>query len=253
VVRSAELIATRMTVLVATLIAAGPLAGCATTQQEAARLQLNSARIRASAYAVKVTRRDPAVAVRTVELIDGGTRSAVLVVIHNRMAAPISDLTISIGTRGPSGARRYLNAIAGLPYFGDHIPAIPAHGTLNWIFTIGRRLRAGTRLFALVGAPPSAVAARPPSLPRISAALVRSTVVTAAAAELSLEVRNHSAVPQYQLPVYAFVRRGGSYLAAGSATIAHLTRNASTTLSLRLLGVSKGARVVIQTPPTIFQ
>ncbi len=243
----------RAAVLVATLIAAGPLAGCATTQQEAVRLQLNGARIRAGEQAVRVTRPDPAVAVRTVELIDGATRSAVLVVIHNRTAGPISDLPISIGARGSSGALSYLNAIPGLPYFGDHLPAIPAHGTLHWIFTAARRLPDGVRLFALVGTPPSATATRPRSLPMISAVLIGSTTVTVNSSELSLDVRNRSGVPQYQLPVYAFVQRGGRYLAAGDATIAHLSSNASTTLSLRLLGVWNGARVQIETPPTIFQ
>ncbi|MGO9901575.1 MAG: hypothetical protein ACLP0J_18250 [Solirubrobacteraceae bacterium] len=251
--RSVELIGTRAGALVAALVAAGPLAGCATTQQEAARLQLNSARIRSSAHAVRVTRADPAVAVRTVQLIDGVTRSAVLVVIHNHTAQPISDLPISIGTRGAGGALRYLNAIAGLPYFGDHIPAISAHGTLHWIFTMARRLPGGVRLFALVGAPPSVTATRPRSLPMISAALIASTTVTVSSSDLSLDVRNRSGVPQYQLPVYAFVQRGSRYLAAGVATVAHLSSNASTTLHLRLLGALKDARLQIQTPPTIFQ
>jgi hypothetical protein len=71
--------------------------------------------------------------------------------------------------------------------------------------------------------------------------------------KLFLVVRNLSGVPQYQLPVYAFVQRGSRYLAAGGAIIAHLTSDASTSLRLRLLGDAAGARVQIETPPSIFQ
>ncbi|MGO9973562.1 MAG: hypothetical protein ACLP01_12310 [Solirubrobacteraceae bacterium] len=250
---SAERICDGAIVALAALLAAGLLAGCATTQQEAARLQLNSARIRASAAAVRVTREDPQLAVGPVELIRGAARCAVLVVIRNRTDRPLSDLPVSVGIRDSRGAPRYLNAIAGLPYFGAHVAGIAAHGTLRWVFTTARLLPAHARPFARVGFAQPGLAPAPRLLPAIDAVRIRSTALGGDSSELSLVVRNLSGVPQYQLPVYAFVQRGRTYLAAGGAMIAHLASDASTTLRLRLLGASGGARVQVEAPPTIFQ
>ena len=95
----------RRAAVLTVLLAAGPLAGCATTQQEAARLQLNSARIRASEVAVVVHKAGPAVVAGAVAMITGTAGSAVLVVVRNRTRSPIGDLPISVGILAAGGAR----------------------------------------------------------------------------------------------------------------------------------------------------
>ncbi len=250
--RSAERNRARRAAVVTVLLAAGPLAGCATTQQEAARLQLNSARIRASEVSVVVQSRDPAVASDPPALITGAAGSAILVAVRNLEASPVSDLPISVGIISADGTRDYLNATAGLPYFDTHLPGVPERGSLRWVFTTARRLPARARLFALVGEGPAPGASHPQTLPAISARIHPSSE-RANVSTLSLVVHNLSGVPQYQLPVYAFVRRGSRYLAAGGAIIAHLTSDHSTKLQLRLLGDASGAPVQVETPPSIFQ
>ncbi len=242
----------RRAAVLTVLLAAGPLAGCATTQQEAARLQLNSARIRASEVAVVVHKAGPAVVAGAVAMITGTAGSAVLVVVRNRTRSPIGDLPISVGILAAGGARAYLNATAGLPYFDTHLPGVPARGSLRWVFTTARRLPARARPFALIGPAQAPGASYPQTLPAISAR-IRSSSARDNISTLSLVVHNLSGVPQYQLPVYAFVRRGSRYLAAGGALIAHLTSDASTKLQLRLLGDDFGASVQVETPPSIFQ
>ena len=177
------------------------LAGCATTQQEAARLRVNSARDRASALTVRVNGTNPSVAVQAVKLISGSHGSAVVVRLRNRLAHPISDLPISVGVLGRSGHRRYLNGTAGADYFLTHIPAIGPGGVLDWVFTTSRPLARGARPFAAVGPKPPPEVVAPRSLPRI--AVTASALAAGAGQRVRLTVRNLSSVPQYQLQVYA--------------------------------------------------
>ena len=231
--------------------AAGPLAGCSTTQQAAARLQLNDARIRASEVATVVTRSDPSVRIGSVSLISGRGRTAVLVVIHNLTSKPISDLPISVGIRA-AGKRVYLNAVAGLPYFASHLPGVAAGGTLRWVFTTARRLATGARPFALVGSAPRPLPTIVGSLPQITARVLASGAAAHRSADLRLVVQNLSSVPQYQLQVYAYARGRHRYLAAGSTSIVSLNGDSSTTVQIRLTGPPDRGAVQVQASATIY-
>jgi hypothetical protein len=232
---------------------AAAAAGCATTQQEAARLQLNSARIRASELPVRVTRGNPAVVVASVTLVPAGSRHAVVVVLRNPAAAPITDLPISVGIRARSGTRTYLNDRAGLPYFSAHIPSIPGDGSLTWVLMTARPLPHGAHPFATVGFPPSPPLSDPSTLPRISAAAVTHGQSSGAGnGTLQLNLVNASGVPQYELQVYAVARRGRRIVAAAATTVPHLGSNGRTTLRLPWLGKPNGAAPQLEAPPTIF-
>jgi hypothetical protein len=237
---------------VVALGAAGWLAGCTTTQQEAARLQLNAARIRASQAAVRVTRQDRVVGIGPVALVRGGGAEAIVVVISNRSPKAVSDLPISVGVRRAAGTRLYLNDVAGLPYFAAHIPAIAAGGSLTWIFTTRRQLPDGARPFAVVGVPSQPLLAKAAALPAVTAGPVGTVGVDGFGAGLTVAVRNDSGIPQYQLPVYAFVRSARGFLAAGSATVAQLASNSSTRVLVRLLGSPTRGAVQLEVRPTVF-
>jgi len=241
--------------LVATMIlcaAAGPLAGCSTTQETAARIQLNDARIRASQVATVVTRSDPTVRVGAVSLISGRPRSAFLVVIHNLSAKAITDLPISVGVRRAGGKRLYLNASAGLPYFANHLPGVAARGTLRWVFTTTHKVAAGARAFALVGPPPQPPLTSVHSLPEITARVLGPSRFAHGAQELRLVVHNLSSVTQYQLQVYGYAVGGRGYVAAGGATVFSLSGDSSTTVRLRLVGRPDRALVQVSASATIY-
>ncbi len=243
---------------VAALGAAGALTGCATTMQEASRLQLNSARIRASEVSTRVTVPGHTVDVTRVALVRGAGLTAFVVDVHNLGDRAVSDLPITVGVR--VGARRTieLNTAPGTSeysYFSAHLPVVAAGGTLAWVYSTDRRLTAAARPFALVGATPSVPVGRVGALPAI-----RATLVTAAPAArgdrlgtLSIVLRNLSGVPQYQLQIYATAEVGGRYVAAGDDTVVHLGTGSSKTLHLGLLGPTTHARIAIEALPTIFQ
>lgn len=233
---------------------AGALAGCATTQQEAARLQLNSARIRASEQRTKVTVPGRVVEVTRIARVVTGGATAFVVQVRNSGPKPVSDLPISVGVRTGRKRAIYVNlqSRAELSYFQAHLPLIAAGATLTWVYTTDRRLPAHARPFALVGATPSNTAPRTNPLPVIRASAVTSTA-DMGAAPLAVSVRNLSSVPQYQLQVYAVAERAGRFVAAGSFTVPHLGSNASSRLKLPILGPINHARLQIEAAPTIFQ
>lgn len=231
------------------LIAAGSLAGCTTTQQKAARLQLNNARLRATQQSTRVSTASRAVAVTAVSLIRAPGRAAIVVAVHNRGRRPVSDLPISVGYRIGDGSPVYLNGSAGADYFDAHLPSIDRGRTFTWVYLADQQVPAEGRPFAVVGAVPTVRVAGLAAAPAIAAG-----VKTAAAGDaIHVSVRNLSGVTQYQLPVYAVAERGSRVLAAGAATIEQLGGGASETLQLKLLGSADGARVALEARPTIFQ
>ena len=222
-------------VLAGVLLALG-VTGCVSTQQQAARLQLNDARIRAGQRPTRVRAAGSTVRVRRVDLIRAGRASAFVVEIANPGSRMVSDLPISLGVRSGRHVLRYLNAGAPAPngYFTAHLPPIAAGRSITWVYTTGRRLPARARPFALVGATPS-IRVRPGRPPGLSVT-VRSATPGRVSHRLALAVRNLSSVPQYQLQVYAIGRAGARAVAAGAATVPYLAAHASSQLSLPLLG-----------------
>jgi hypothetical protein len=230
------------------ILALGALAGCATTQQEATRLQLNSARIRASQYAIRVRRRDPNVRVSAIALLRSGRRTAIVVRVHNLADRSLTDLPVSVGVTAPHGLRRYLNDRAGIGYFDTHLSAIGPGAELTWVFASNATLPTDARPFVVVGSPTPGFSSAT-RLPQLTAEL---QTVSGRPNIVRLTVRNDSGVPQYQLPVYATVSSRRGFLAAGTATIAHLGTGASTSLQMTLLGSATKAAPVLEVPPTIF-
>ncbi len=226
------------------------VAGCTTTQQKAARLQLKNARIRLNETPLRLGAASSGVHVTAVRLLRGRSHpgAAVVVVVRNGSARPVSDLPVLVGVNSPGGHRTDLNAAAGESYFQNHLPVIGAGRTLTWVLTLGHRPPGGSRPFAMVGsASPTIITTigRLPSL-KVAPAGTRGTAT-------DLTVRNSSGVTQYQLPVYAIARRGERPVAAGQATIEELDGGASAQLRLPLVGNPSGATLSFEAPPTIFK
>jgi hypothetical protein len=250
----------------AALSAALALTGCATTQQEAARLQLNSARIRDSEVQTRVAAPGTAVRVTKVALIAGRGRTAFVVRVRNLGDRAVSDLPISVGLRFGRGRWIDVNGRSTLEYsyFESHLPLVAGGGTLTWVYTTGRRLPAHAVPFAIVGSRPSPPAhdgGLPPVI-RVSPLTARRRADAGTAADgsavrgpgrVALALHNTSSIPQYQLPVYAFAERAGRYVAAGTITVPHLGSQDTRILELELVGTPDHARVQVEAPPTIFQ
>jgi hypothetical protein len=230
------------------VLAVTALAGCATTQQEAARLRLNSARLRAAELRVRVTRADPDVRVEGISLLAGRGGSAIVVRLHNLLSRPVSDLPISVGVISANGRRVYLNGAPGGDYFTAHTPAIESGGVLSWVLTTRRALSSRAHPFAAVGRPALASGVR--ALPRVEATATAALVGQGRG--IRVVVRNLSTVPQYGLQVYLVANRAGRAVGAGRMTLAHLGNRASTTIEIRPVGDARAGSVAVAAAPTIF-
>jgi hypothetical protein len=243
---------------VALVVAAAALGGCATTQQEAKRLQLNSARIRASEVPTRVGVSGNAVRVTRVALVPGRGGTAFVVQVHNPAARPVSDLPISVGVRVSHKPPLYLNvrSPSEFSYYDAHLPAVPAGGTLTWVYATARQLPARARPFAIVGDVPSVAAAPSGRLPVIRASASSTlghAAANAAGSQLSVVLHNLSTIPQYQLQVYAYALSGDRYVAAGNLTVPHLGSQARQTSQVALLGRVNHSRLQLEALPTIVQ
>jgi hypothetical protein len=222
------------------------LTGCVSTQTVATRARLVDARIIASQTSTEVTRVNPEVSVGVPVVIRDGTATAIVVPLRNDSARALTDLPVSIGVRARSGGTKYLNRSTNLDYFESHIASIGSRADAEWVFTTRGRIPRG-RPFATVGFAPLHPTAGP-SLPSLAVSLraVRSDLT------LRLSIANRSAIPQYDLPVYAVALRDGHDVAAGRTTVTHLGTNGTTTSSVSLFGSSHYSSLLLIATPTIF-
>lgn len=234
------------------LAAAGVLllSGCATTQQEAARVQLNDARIRASQVPTRVTTPGQAVRVLGVTLVRDGRGGAFVVTLHNDGRRTVSDLPISVGVRLRSRRTVYVNLESPqeYSYFDAHLAAVAPGATVTWVYTDGSRLPRRAVPFATVGG-----AASPPDSPSSRLPLIRAAVRGTGPGVVQVALRNLSGITQYQLQVYAFAQEGGRYVAAGSLTLPELGPQERRTVEVSLLGRATAAPLEVEALPTIFQ
>ena len=231
------------------LTGAVALAGCTTTQHEAQRERLDSARMRAALQATRVRRANTLVTATSIGAVTAEGKTAFIVRVHNGSRRAVTDLPISVGYATRAGASVYLNAGANLGYFQAHLPVIGAGATLTWVYTTGRVLPRGARPFARVGLRRSA----PALLTDTGVRIGLSYRLLAGSGSLRVRLNNPTSVPQYQLQVYAYSERDGRYLGAASATVMNLGAGSRSSTRLAPVGSLAGGRVHVQAIPTILQ
>jgi hypothetical protein len=228
-------------------VAAGLLAGCTTTQQQAARDQLNSARLRAAQYSTRVSRANPSVPASVEAVIRSDQRTAFVVTISNRGGRVVSDLPISVGYRGAGGSV-YLNGAAGTNYYASHLPAIHTGRSITWVYTTGKQMPAGATAFAYVGRRPTVPASV--EIDQLPLGIAHSGTTDGS---VLVHLHNATSVPQYQLPVVAYALKAGQYVAAATGSVTDLGAGSSASLHLRLVGSAPDDALHVTALPTILQ
>lgn len=224
------------------------LGGCTTTQHEAQRERLDSARQRAALETTRVTVANPVVTPTTVAEVRADGRTAFVVSIRNRGHRWVTDLPISLGYTTAGGESVYLNSEANLDYFQAHLPPIRAGGSLTWVYTADRTVSSGVHLFARVGRKASA----PARLTEMNVRIGLSYRYLPASRSVVVRLNNRTSVPQYELQVYAYAKRGGRYVGAANATVMDLGAGSRQSVRLRVVGRLSG-RLHVEAVPTILQ
>lgn len=228
------------------------LSGCDSTQQKNARAELKAKRELGSRELPATALRNPHVRVERVALVRGKAGSGAIVVkLRGTASKPLTDVPIAVGIRG-NGQSRLVNAKRHLNWFQTHVPAIPAGGTVTWVYKGVRGVKAGDRAFAKVGLPQRPVLSSASSLPQIDAAPVPAGDAKRNA-KRRVSVENVSDVPQYELQVYAFAQLGGRYVAAGKTEIEHLGTGQKVTVAVPLTGSARKRPLRVEAIPTMFE
>jgi hypothetical protein len=231
------------------LLALGALTGCDSTQQKNGRAELKAKRELGSRKLPVPARGNPHVRVVRAALVRGKAGSGAIVVkLRGTGPKPLTDVPIAVGIRGSDGRSRLVNAKRHLNWFQTHVPAIPAGGTVTWVYKGARGVKAGDRAFAKVGVPPRPALSSASSLPEIDAAPAPGH-----AAKRRVSVENVSDVPQYGLQVYAFAQQGGRYVAAGKTEIEHLGTGQRVTVAVPLTGSVRKRPLRVEAIPTMFE
>lgn len=224
------------------------LGGCVSTQRKNARAELVADRTLAARAPLRVRHASRMVRVVHVALVRGARASAFVVTLRNRGARPATDVPVAVGVEGVGGRRTPVNGGGELDWFRTHVPAIPARGTATWVFTAHRALPAGAP-YAVAGASGGAVVSRAsgtlPALAARAVGRVRNGLLVA--------LVNRSAIPQYDVQVYAVVRDGPRVLAAGAAAVAHLGTHERARVRVALVGAAGRHTVRAFALPTIFE
>jgi hypothetical protein len=232
------------------LLAAGGLSGCVSTQDRNERAKLRATRLLASRELPHVTARNPDVEVVKVSLVRGRAHATAIVVdLRSSASKPLTDVPIVVGVRSPGGRRVAFNLRRRLEWFQTHVPAIPAGEQVTWVFEGRRRVEPGDRPFARVGIPAAPAISSASSLPKIAALPAAANDRRA----VRVVVENTSDVPQFGLQVYALVRTGGRYVAAGTASIEHLGTGQRKAARVPLTGSARERQPAVHASPTIFR
>lgn len=228
------------------------LGGCVSTQRENARAELVANRTLAGRAPLRLHRPSRTVRVVRVALVRGARESAFVVWLRNRGAQPATDVPLAVGVRGADGRRIAVNERGALDWFRTHVPSIGAGATTTWVLVAHRPLPAGAP-YAVAGAAGGAVVSHASgALPALAARVVPAHRAAARDGVLVLLV-NRSAIPQYDVQVYAVARDGERVLAAGAASLRHLGTHERARVRIALAGAAGRHTVRVAALPTIFE
>lgn len=251
----------RLSFSLALLTLALTIAGCDTTRDKSTRAQIATERVKIADKKTAVRRPYTKVKVERVELVRGGQRAAVAVQLRSSSSWALSDLPIVVGVRR-AGHAKLLNGQAGRPYFDSHIAALAPHRAVWWVLELPRTPRG--RVFVRVGAP-AREQRNDAVVPPVAVSNVRLVKIAAKTSSRSKrgrrtrttswnvagEVKNDTGFPQYAIPLYAVVRRGGRVVAAGSGAGVKFSTGESQPFKITLIGRT-GTDPVVSAMPAVL-
>jgi hypothetical protein len=258
VARSDDALRRRLGLVALGIAGAAVVSGCSTTQDEAARLQLNAARIRAAEKHAVVRTAGHRLRVDRVSLVSSGHGSAFVVSVRNPGQASVADLPITVGVhqsgRGAVAVNRHSSDVLE-SYYDAHLPQVAAGQSVTWVYATPRSFPHGARPFARVGGRPSPAVTRvgEGTPPVLDVTLLSQHAQGAGRGQVRISLHNTSTVPQYQLRIYAVARAGARTVAGGEQTVPELGSHATQTVTVPVVGSLAHARVQLAAIPTINQ
>jgi hypothetical protein len=252
-VRSAN--ATNSAAAGAALVFALFMTGCKTTQQNADRLKLHNSRTLEGRKVVDVSATSPDVKVVRAEAVRGKEGGAIVVTLRNGADRSVSELPLEVGVRTGGGEMQVngKDPSAERLYPENHAPPLEPGEETTWVFESDKPLPAGTA-YAQVGPEPSIPDEEPgDSLPAIEAEANGPATASGPNSTLSVKITNNSDIPQFDIGVYAVVKKGNRAVAAGAAVLPHIGSNESATVAVPIDGDAAVGQFQVFVSPTYFK
>ena len=238
-------------VVLSSLLLAGALTACETSQETAARLNVRSKRILVGRRPVEIRKVDRRVRVVKTAIVRDKREAAIVVELRNAGRKPVAALPLAVGVRTATGKATQLNRRPGT-FDNGHTPALAPGHRGTWVFKSKDPVEEAGTAFARVGVPERPKFAVEGALPRIKVSHVVSSRV-GKATRVQAQISNDAGFPQYDLTVYAWAEKAGRFTAAGRASLEHLGTGETERVSLTLIGDPHGAKLHVSAPPTIFE
>lgn len=231
-------------------IAAVALAGCETTMEKSARLEVSGADL-AQIETVKLgaTNRDIEVLDKTILTDQYGT--AVIVRVKNTGPQPQVDVPIQMDIKDPKGKSVFKNDTEGLEDGLLNIQVIESGQETWWVhdqvFPNGK----AASVDVTIGKSEAPV---PASVPEISVTEPEINSDPVSGIEVQGKVTNESGVEQTDLLLYAVATKGGRVVAAGRGLVPKLkTGPKGEPYNIFFIGDPKGADIEVFATPNTFE
>lgn len=232
------------------VIAAVALAGCETTMEKSAKLEVSGADL-AQIETVKLgaVNRDIEIVDKTILTDQYGT--AVIVRVKNTGNQPQVDVPIQIDIKDPKGKSVFKNDTEGLEDGLLNIQVIESGQETWWVhdqvFPNGKAVSVDVT----IGKSEAPV---PASVPEISVTEPEINRDPVSGIEVQGEVTNESGVEQTDLLLYAVATKGGRVVAAGRGLVPKLkTGPKGEPYNIFFIGDPKGADIEVFATPNTFE
>lgn len=224
------------------------IAGCASTQDQSARLRRLGGSLIASEKGLVVTSRNASVRVLRTGVVRDANGVAVAVVLRNDAPAPAVDVPIAIDVKDRAGRTVFQNNAPGLDSSLTSVATIPARGEVTWIddqvTTAGTPATVSARIGDAKGR------ANGP-LPTIEVGRPTINDDPVSGLELIGTVTNRSSSDQTRLVIAGVAWKGARLLAAGRSVIDRLTAAKPARYHILPIGSAKGAHVAVFAIPDL--
>lgn len=229
---------------------AAAIAGCESTQDEAARLRAEGDQALAGRHGLRITERNADVKVLSKTLLHDAGGTAVVVGLENRGRSGQVQVPIGIELTDDRGKRVFANDAPGLEPALTSLALLPPDKPSYWVHNQIAGAPTPAKLSVLVGAPERARApADPPHITVSDVSLQRDT----SGAFVEATANNRSGVLQRRLTIFCVAIRGGEVVAAGRAVIDKLPPAEEVAKPVRFalyfIGDPRGAKLDFTVPP----
>jgi hypothetical protein len=219
------------------------VAACESTEQESAKIGRESPASAAGQQGLKLGASNHSLKVASVTQLSSEGRGAIAVHLHSSSSHTQSAVPIQLEVMDSAGKPLYSNATGGLEASLEHVPSVPAKGTVWWVDDQVPSLPSSARISVKLGTGRRGTS---------GGALSTESLHVGEQSGISVvdgKLVNHSHSAQKKTAVFVVLLKGAKVIAAGRAVVESLSSRPGATASFQAFLVGHAAGSDIETTP----